>query len=99
MTNEENKTPSIFKMLTNFAKASIEYVAAGMPSVTAEQYEDRIKACHECPHLKEDTKQCGLCGCYVETKASWRTTTCPDTPPRWEKIKIGKSGNPISLKK
>jgi len=92
------KTPSFLTMLSNFAKSSAEYIAAGMPSVSEEDYKKRLEACHECPHLTE-TKQCGLCGCYVETKASWRTTTCPDTPPRWEKIKIGKSGNPISLKK
>jgi hypothetical protein len=98
MTNE-NKTPSIFKMIANFAKSSAEYVAAGMPSVTPEQYEKRIKACHECPNLVEKSKQCGLCGCYVETKASWRTSNCPDSPSRWDKIVVGESGKPINLKK
>ncbi len=95
---KESKTPSIFKMLSNFAKSSIEYVAAGMPAVSESEYKKRIETCHECPHLT-DTKQCGLCGCYVEVKAGWRTSTCPDTPPRWEKVVVGKSGKPINLKK
>jgi hypothetical protein len=96
---EDKKLPSIFKMLSNFAKASIDYVSAGMPSVTPEQYEKRIKECHSCPHLKEDTKQCGLCGCYVENKASWRTSTCPDSPSRWEKIIVGEDGKKVNIKR
>jgi len=67
------KPPSFLKMIANFAKASAEYVAAGMPSVTTEQYEERVDICHNCPHLIEKTKQCGLCGCYIEDKASWQT--------------------------
>jgi hypothetical protein len=94
-----NKTPSILKMAANFAKASIEYVAAGMPSVTQEQYEERISTCHECPNLLKDTKQCGLCGCYIEQKASWQTAKCPDEPSRWKPVSVGKSGKPINLRK
>ena len=93
------KAPSLFKMLTNFAKASIEYVAAGMPSVSEEEYKERLEQCHSCPNLLEETKQCGLCGCYVENKASWQTAKCPDEPSRWKPIKIGKSGKPINLRK
>lgn len=28
--------------------------------------------------------RCGKCGCMVEHKAKWRTTTCPDDPQRWK---------------
>lgn len=94
-----DKTPSLLKMLSNFAKASIEYVAAGMPSVTEEQYKERVETCLSCPHLLEETKQCGLCGCYIEQKASWQTAKCPDDPSRWKPIHIGKSGKPINLRK
>lgn len=93
------KLPSFLKMASNFAKASAEYIAAGMPSVTQEEYEDRVITCHECPHLKEETKQCGLCGCYIEQKASWQTAKCPDEPSRWKPIQVGKSGKPINLRK
>ena len=30
--------------------------------------------------------RCGKCGCLLEYKAKWRTTTCPDTPQRWEPL-------------
>ena len=29
--------------------------------------------------------RCGMCGCLVEHKAKWKTTTCPDSPERWAK--------------
>lgn len=93
------KSPSLIKMLANFTKASVEYVAAGMPSVTNEEYRERVETCHECPHLLKEAKQCGLCGCYIEQKASWQTAKCPDEPSRWKPIRIGKSGKPINLKK
>jgi hypothetical protein len=93
------KTPSLIKMLANFAKASAEYIAAGMPSVTEEQYRKRVETCHECPNILKDTKQCGLCGCYIEQKASWQTAKCPDEPSRWDPIKLGDSGKPLNLKK
>ena len=28
--------------------------------------------------------RCTLCGCAVEHKAKWKTTTCPDKPTRWK---------------
>ena len=94
-----NKTPSLFKMIANFVKASAEYVAAGMPSVTEEQYRKRVETCLDCPNLIEDTKQCGLCGCFIEQKASWQTAKCPDEPSRWKPVSVGKSGKPINLRK
>ena len=93
------KTPSMLKMIANFTKASFEYISAGMPSVTQDQYIERVNICHNCPHLIEKTKQCGLCGCYIEDKASWQTAKCPDNPSRWPSIIIGGKGKPINLKK
>ena len=28
--------------------------------------------------------RCNLCGCLLEHKAKWKTTTCPDNPQRWD---------------
>ena len=93
------KPPSLFKMIANFAKASAEYMSAGMPSVTEEEYRERVEACHECPNLIKDKNQCSLCGCFIDQKASWQTAKCPDEPSRWKPIEIGKSGKPINLRK
>ncbi|MBR1822440.1 MAG: hypothetical protein IJ769_12585 [Clostridia bacterium] len=41
----------------------------------------RLAACRDCEHLASGT--CGLCGCYVEYRASQKARRCPDVPARW----------------
>tara|TARA_R110002012_G_scaffold24556_8_gene81975 strand:- start:5294 stop:5911 length:618 start_codon:yes stop_codon:yes gene_type:complete len=78
------KPPSIFKMAANFAKDLTKYIKEGAPNVTHDQYVKRLETCKKCPHLMEEKMRCGLCGCLMEHKAKWRTTTCPDKPSRWD---------------
>ena len=78
------KMPSIFKMATNFAKDLAKYVAEGAPNVSHKAYTERLEACSKCPYLIKESMRCGKCGCLLEHKAKWRTTTCPDTPSRWD---------------
>lgn len=91
--------PSVYKMVRSFVKEAVKYAKEGAPHVTAKQYEQRISACFSCPHLKEDTERCGLCGCLVEQKAKWATTTCPDNPKRWDPIAVGDGGKKVKVKK
>ena len=35
--------------------------------------------------------RCGLCGCLLEHKAKWKTTTCPDKPERWKPVFMDKA--------
>jgi hypothetical protein len=79
------KPPSVWQMAKNFSKEVAKYVAEGAPNVSQEDYEARLAACDACPHLMREKMRCGLCGCMLETKARWRTTTCPDDPTRWAK--------------
>lgn len=41
--------------------------------------------------------RCGLCGCLLEHKAKWKTTTCPDKPERWKPVFMDKAA--LELKK
>ena len=77
------ETPSLFQMIRGFTKDLTKYISEGAPNVSAEDYGDRLDACNSCPHLLKDSMKCGICGCLIENKAKWQTTTCPDTPPRW----------------
>jgi len=79
------KAPSFLDMMKNFTKDVIDYAKEGAPHVTTSQYNERLRVCGNCPHLKRDTMRCGKCGCIVEHKAKWGTTTCPDD--RWDLIK------------
>jgi|TARA_R110002020_G_scaffold186895_1_gene385001 hypothetical protein len=80
----EQKTPNIFNMISSFARELKTYIAEGAPNVTTEDYVERLEACDSCEHLIREKMRCGLCGCLLEHKAKWKTTTCPDKPTRWK---------------
>ena len=74
---KEQKPPSMLTMIKSFARDYKVWAKAGHPSTTAADYIERLTACKACPHLIEKHMRCGKCGCLVEHKAKWRTTTCP----------------------
>ena len=76
--------PSIIKRIKSFIKELIRYIRGGTPNVSDEQYELRLKACNSCEHLIAKDRKCGLCGCWVDNKAKWATTDCPDK--RWPPV-------------
>ena len=78
------KPPSIFSMAKNFAKDLGKYIKEGAPNVTNKEYTERLEACFSCPNLSKKHMRCVACGCLVEHKAKWKTTTCPDKPSRWK---------------
>ena len=87
--------PSFLQMVRNFAAEVTEYAKQGAPNVTEAEYTERVQDCDACPHLEREHMRCGLCGCYVEHKAKWQTSTCPDN--RWKKIVVGERGKKIKL--
>jgi len=76
--------PSMFSMIGSFARDLKEYIKQGAPNVTTEDYVARLQACDSCEHILKPQMRCGLCGCLLEHKAKWKTTTCPDKPTRWK---------------
>ena len=81
---EKPKGPTLFNMISSFARELKTYVANGAPNVTTEDYIERLDTCDKCEHIKKPQMRCGLCGCLLEHKAKWKTTTCPDKPSRWK---------------
>jgi|TARA_R110000744_G_scaffold8270_2_gene27732 hypothetical protein len=77
------KAPNVFKMMKSFGKDLKDYVKAGAPNCSEEDYKKRLLTCNMCPHLLKNMMRCGKCGCLVEHKAKWKTTTCPEK--KWEK--------------
>jgi hypothetical protein len=80
----QSKKKPLTTLLSNFIKESGKYIKHGMPQVSADVYTKRIKTCYECEHLREESISCGMCGCNMEIKARWGTSSCPDNPPKWE---------------
>lgn len=77
---------NILELIKNFGKESLNFVQAGMPIVTKEEYKKRLETCNSCDILK-DNGSCGLCGCNMSVKAKWATSKCPHKPTKWEEIK------------
>jgi len=81
---KEEKAPSMLTMIKSFSRDLKLWIKEGTPCTTPADYIERLTACKACPHIKKDLMRCGKCGCLVEHKAKWRTTACPDDPPRWK---------------
>ena len=88
MNENEQQAPSIFTMIKSFTKDLTKYIKEGAPNVSPKDYALRLDICNTCEHLKKSSMRCGACGCLLEHKAKWKTTTCPDKPQRWAKEDI-----------
>ena len=82
-------------MVKNFASEAKEYIKQGAPNVTESQYASRVQTCDSCVHLERSEMRCGLCGCVIEHKAKWQTSSCPDN--KWEKIIVGETGKKVNI--
>lgn len=75
---DEQKSPSMFKMVSTFTKEFSKYVRAGAPNVSPADYALRLDTCNGCEFLKKSSMRCGKCGCLLEHKAKWETSECPE---------------------
>lgn len=73
----DTKLPSTFQMAKNFIGSAADHIANGMKNVTSEQQAERLAICDECPHAVENKSRCGKCGCFLQTKTKWATSSCP----------------------
>lgn len=73
--------PGFLEKVKNFAVATAQHVAAGMPMASDEEIIRRHDICLQCEHLKDNA--CSLCGCPVSrvagyvSKLSWADQSCP----------------------
>ena len=78
MSNKNKpKLPSLWQMTKNFTKDLTKYIAEGAPNVSPDEYSRRLSICEGCEHFIAEKVRCGACGCLLEHKAKWKTTTCP----------------------
>lgn len=73
----EQKLPSLFSMIKSFGKDLTKYIKEGAPNVSIEDYAQRLDVCMQCPSYIKSSARCGECGCLLEHKAKWKTSTCP----------------------
>lgn len=78
-----------------YAAATIEWLAAGKPTRTKEEMQERFEVCQVCPYfinIEENKRgRCAMCGCYLGVnphrllqgnKIAMKTQRCPDD--RWD---------------
>ena len=73
------KEPSLLKKALSLGEAVVNHVADGLTKTTKEELALRLSICESCHHRNGES--CGLCGCLISTKSSWKSSTCPDD--RW----------------
>lgn len=75
------KRPSAARRALNFIGSLRRFVAAGRPTVSAEEKAARLSVCHICKY--RSNRRCTACGCNLDVKAGWATEDCPLS--RWAK--------------
>lgn len=73
----ETKLPSTFQMAKNFIGSAADHLANGMKNVKPNQQAERLAICDACPYAVENKSRCSKCGCYLQTKTKWATSSCP----------------------
>ena len=71
----DDKSPSLATKLWNVAHAVTAFVADGMQTVDASEYERRLQICDECQFRSND--HCSHCGCHLLIKARGSAFHCP----------------------
>lgn len=63
------KLPPKTEMVGNVVEAALTAIKKPIKKVSQEEQERRLSICKECVFFKEDSFQCGECGCFVKFKA------------------------------
>lgn len=80
--------------IVRFIKEWIKWKLGGSQLRTPQHIGKLYSICKKCPNFEEyapdcDFGECRLCGCNIKrrgaslNKLAWKTTKCPDNPPRW----------------
>lgn len=77
LEEKTEKLPSTIEMARNFMGSAAKHLANGMKAASEELQQERLSICEKCPHIVEDGSRCGKCGCFLQTKAKWASSSCP----------------------
>lgn len=69
--------PGLFTQAANLAKAATKHALSGGANVSPEQKQARLDICYGCDKFVKETVRCSACGCHLNTKTEWKTSSCP----------------------
>lgn len=78
---DKQKYPDFWEQMKNFkefAKSVGQDVVEGNGIlVSEEKIKQRENTCYDCSQFNRDSKRCYLCGCYMEVKWKFKSSSCP----------------------
>lgn len=78
---EINPKVSLGGKLKNLSNSINNIISDGIRGkeilANVELIEKRLETCKECPYLSDNKTYCTECGCIVELKAKFKSSTCP----------------------
>lgn len=75
--DHEPVEPSLMQKIKNFAKAVTQHASTGFEKSSPEEIRRRLTICEEPCSQFTKSRSCGLCGCNMDAKASWKDQNCP----------------------
>lgn len=96
LRREAMPPPSLARKAVNFSKAAFVHIVDGLTTVDESSYRIRLEMCGNCEIYDQGKEVCKhmSCGCYMPTKAWWRTSKCPLA--KWPEDTSGEGGSPPS---
>ena len=73
---KDHELPSFIQQAKNLMKSTAEHLRDGKREVSNEQHIERLNICESCEFMRQD-RRCAKCGCFLDTKTKWRTSSCP----------------------
>ena len=67
--------PGVLEQVSNLAESTADYIKDGFIKATQAEQKRRMEICQSCEMYEQG--RCKSCGCFLETKVSWRVSTCP----------------------
>jgi hypothetical protein len=64
-------------MAYNVFDAAKDAVTGNLERVTSEVKQSRLDVCKTCDHFKKISRQCELCGCFLDLKTELTRAECP----------------------
>lgn len=78
---DPQKYPNFWEQMQgfkDFLKDVGQDVAEGNGFLASEEKaQERMNICMECPQFDQNHKRCYLCGCFMEHKIKFKSSSCP----------------------
>jgi len=75
--NKAMPLPNIAKQAANLTKAFFNHAKSGFSSADKDLQQQRLDICDACPLLIRESSRCSACGCFVKSKVTMSSSSCP----------------------